>query len=242
MSRLAGGSVTVASKTSFDALAIDSGEESEEEMVDEVGPVSETYVSSLFSESDPGSQLTTISSSSPEAKPSKSAIKKAKKLARTEKRQRLKALAKSQARSSASPENSVTSSEVSPMREVVPLPDPSKPLGLSDPYILPTVSPQVEESPVEREKAPIEANGPAPEVNAPSASSTPIVLETPSVHESLPTDLPPAPHPAEKPPQSMTLPLHDETAAKDAEKAKKRQSFLTRTLWTCIMISGFVGM
>ncbi|KAF8235974.1 phosphatidate cytidylyltransferase [Tricholoma matsutake] len=40
----------------------------------------------------------------------------------------------------------------------------------------------------------------------------------------------------------MTLPLHEDTSAKDAEKVKKRQSFLTRALWTCIMISGFIGL
>jgi phosphatidate cytidylyltransferase len=242
MSRLAGGPVTVASKTTFDALAVDTGEDSEEEEVPEVGPVPETYVSSPFFKSGPRSQLTPISSfSQPDAKPTKSAIKKAQKLARVEKRQRLKALAKSQAGSSASPENSVASSEVTPLREAVPLPEPSKPLGLSDSYILSTVSPPVEESSAEREKAPIGVNGLALKINAPSASPMPTALETPTAHESVPT-APPAPQPAEKPPQPMTLPLHDETAAKDAEKVKKRQSFLTRTLWTCIMITGFVGM
>lgn len=35
------------------------------------------------------------------------------------------------------------------------------------------------------------------------------------------------------------LPMHETTP--DAEKVKKRQSFITRTLWTFIMIGGFIG-
>jgi phosphatidate cytidylyltransferase len=180
------------------------------------------------------------SSSQLEAKPSKSAIKKAQKLARAEKRQRQKALGKSQAGLSPSPENSVASSEVTPSREAVPLPEPSEPSSLNDSeYILPSVPPPVEESSREREKASIEINGMAPGV---TVSSTPTPLEAPSTLEPSPT-APLTPQLMEKPStKPMTLPLHDETSARDAEKVKKRQSFLTRTLWTCIMISGFIGV
>jgi phosphatidate cytidylyltransferase len=179
---------------------------------------------------------------------SKSAIKKAQKLARSEKRQRQKALAKSQAELSPSPENSGASSEVTPSREAVPLPEPSEPSSLNESYILPTIRPPTlpppaEESFVEMEKAPVEVNGIEPEVIGSSTPTQPAVLDAPSTFESLPTAPLVTPQLTEKPStKPMTLPLHEETSAKDAEKVKKRQSFLTRALWTCIMISGFIGM
>jgi hypothetical protein len=44
MSRLAGRPLNVASRTTFDALEVDIGEESEEEEVHEVAPMLETFV------------------------------------------------------------------------------------------------------------------------------------------------------------------------------------------------------
>ena len=40
----------------------------------------------------------------------------------------------------------------------------------------------------------------------------------------------------ENPPEKPPAPV-----VEDPEKAKKRQSFLTRTLWTFIMIGGFIS-
>ena len=76
------------------------------------------------------------------------------------------------------------------------------------------------------------------EVIGSSSPTPPEVLETPSPLVPPPTALPVTPHPNEK--HTTTLLLHEETSAKDAEKVK-RQSFLTRALWTCIMIGGFIG-
>lgn len=227
MSRFADGRLNVASKTIFDALAVDIGEESEEEAHEVVPRLSETT-----------SQL--------EAKPSKTAIKKLQKLARAEKRQRQKALAKSQAGLSPSPENSVASSEVTPSTEAVPLPEPSELSSLSDSYILPTVPPLVEETYMQREQASVGVNGMMPEAieSSTPTPTLPAVPEAPSTVELLPTALLSAPPRLSEKPSAkvMTLPLHEDTSAKDAEKVKKRQSFLTRALWTCIMISGFIGL
>jgi len=48
--------------------------------------------------------------------------------------------------------------------------------------------------------------------------------------------------PVELPQSTATLPLHGQIPSQDAEKVKKFQSFLTRALWTCIMIGGFIGL
>ena len=179
-----------------------------------------------------------------DVKPSKSAIKKAQKLARTDKRQRQKALSKSQAELSSSPEpeNSVASSDVTPLKEAVPLPEPSEPSNLNDSYILPTVPPPAEGSSAKMEKVSVEVNGMTPEVVERSTSTPPVVPDIP-FFEPVPTTPLVTPQLTEKSfTKPMTLPLHEETSAKDAEKVKKMQSFLTRALWTCIMISGFIGM
>lgn len=244
MSRFADGRLNVASKTIFDALAVDIGEESEEEAHEVVPRLSETLVACFIV---PCSHLTRLSSTSQlEAKPSKTAIKKLQKLARAEKRQRQKALAKSQAGLSPSPENSVASSEVTPSTEAVPLPEPSELSSLSDSYILPTVPPLVEETYMQREQASVGVNGMMPEAieSSTPTPTLPAVPEAPSTVELLPTALLSAPPRLSEKPSAkvMTLPLHEDTSAKDAEKVKKRQSFLTRALWTCIMISGFIGM
>jgi hypothetical protein len=238
------GRLNVASKTTFDALAVtvDTGEESEGEEVHEVhevAPLPETFVSCLLSKDKQRSSVAHafFSSSQLELKPSKSAIKKAQKLARAEKRQRQKALARPQTGVSTSPENSVASAEVTPSREPIPLPELSEPSNLNDSYILPAVAPN-EES-VMKEKASAEVNGMAPGVMTSSSPTPPAVPEAPSSFEPSLT----APLVTEKPStKPMTLPLHEETSAKDAEKVKKRQSFLTRALWTLIMLSGFIGM
>ena len=246
MSRLTGGPPSFASRTTFDALDVDTGEESEEEEVHEAPPP-ETFVS-CFSSNFARSELTRLSSSSQlEVKPSKSAIKKAQKLARVEKKQRRKALAKSQPELSSSPENSIASSEVTPSREAVPLPEPSEPSNLNDSYILPTIPlptlPQpAEGSLIKMEKVPVEINRTTPEAIE-HPTPTPPVAPDPPFFEPIPAAPLVTPQLTEKSlTKPMTLPLHEGTSAKDAEKVKKMQSFLTRALWTCIMISGFIGM
>ncbi|KAH0589078.1 hypothetical protein H2248_004849 [Termitomyces sp. 'cryptogamus'] len=229
MSRVAGHPV-VASKTTFDALTVDSGEESEEDVVVVSSPEISTQQ---------------------ELKPSKSAIKKAQKLARAEKRQQQKALAKVQrghieiATKSSGPSPPVTPSNLSEDVPPVQLAECSPKMPATT---LPAADLLMNGTPVERAVA-----LPPPDSVPPSS---------PSEDQSQPGLVPLAPLPTidnEKlAPESGDK--HEEGQAdslvevsysatqsqavpsQDSEKAKKRQSFITRTLWTFIMIGGFIGL
>ncbi|KAF5386248.1 hypothetical protein D9615_002239 [Tricholomella constricta] len=247
MSRIAGGRPIIASKTTFDALVVDSGEETEEEEVAEV--------------SSPESYTQT------ELKPSKSAIKKAQKLARAEKRQQQKALLKARRGQSPVPEITVDSHGLpqpsDPASDYVEVgqaarasdfsqassqpftpPVVEHPIKLSDVSIEPSICPTV---PAEKKLQPEGAAPPFPTVPSPLTESvekpTPPEVDKPSrpmemkhVKEKRPLE--------EKRPVevSQSLPLHEMAPLRDAEKVKKRQSFITRTLWTFIMIGGFIGL
>ena len=91
-------------------------------------------------------------------------------------------------------------------------------------------------------QAPVEPAAPSPPVyHAP----TPVPAE---VKPSMPANTPAAPASSEKetlnarrtdienPPEKQPASI-----VEDTEKVKKRQSFLTRTLWTFIMIGGFIS-
>lgn len=67
----------------------------------------------------------------------------------------------------------------------------------------------------------------------PVPQETPATPTAPPTKEKAPVKLPQDNHAATPPPQQLV---------QEAEKSKKRQSFLTRTLWTFIMIGGFIGM
>ncbi|KAF9465042.1 cytidylyltransferase family-domain-containing protein [Collybia nuda] len=227
MSRLAGGHSIIASKTTFDALAVESGEESEEEVL-EVIPQLETP-------------------SPVDAKPTKSAIKKALKLARAEKRQRQKALARAQA-GQVSSGNSVTSGD-SPSITLVSLGDSTefaKPIAEHDKSPLVVLPPPATTSPVN------EPGRPDAKLNGTTETLAP--LEPRPVAQEMPVSVPQPPVVAPLPPfvEADTKPVRSSQAnhvtpppqkqVEDSEKSKKRQSFLTRTLWTFIMIGGFIGL
>ncbi|KAG6911135.1 hypothetical protein DXG01_003875 [Tephrocybe rancida] len=229
MSRIAGGRSLVASKTTFDALAVDSGEESGEE---------DTVVVSSAE-----------SSAQQELRPSKSAIKKAQKIARTEKRQQQKALAKAQR--GHTPETTAESSDVpsSPLvatsnvlEDIIP---PSPVSHIVKP--LPTLPPPVVDS--------LKNNA---SVNAVVATAAPALTpkNLPPAEPVISIVTPPKPPlttdarksvPELEEKQHARLPVEAHPApgvalSQDSEKAKKRQSFITRTLWTFIMIGGFIGL
>ncbi|KAG6869124.1 hypothetical protein C0993_001689 [Termitomyces sp. T159_Od127] len=228
MSRVPGRSI-VASKTTFDALTVDSGEESEEDTV-------------VVSSSE-------ISFTQQELKLSKSAIKRAQKLARTEKRLQQKALAKTQREhtpevTNKSPSPPVTSSNTSEdvprvklaesSSEVSPISPPpvadllanGTPIEPVLPSAPPDLIPPSSESASEHQPQPGVVSF-APAINHGIFAPEPMERNGKGQAESL----------AEVPsPSTQVVP------SQDTEKAKKRQSFITRTLWTFIMIGGFIGL
>ncbi|KAG6897902.1 hypothetical protein C0992_009386 [Termitomyces sp. T32_za158] len=229
MSRVAERSV-VASKTTFDALTVDSGEESEEDAV--VVSSSETFTQQ-------------------ELKPSKSAIKRAQKLARTEKRSQQKALAKTQRGHTPEVTNSpppVTSSNFSEDAHCVKLAESSsKVSSVATPPVAELLVNGTSVEPV----LPAAAAPAPPDLIPPSSASEEqsqpgLVSLTPSPtidKEIL------VPEPIDKHGKGQAESLVEVSSpptqvvpSQDTEKAKKRQSFITRTLWTFIMIGGFIGL
>ncbi|KAG6811528.1 hypothetical protein H0H92_006961 [Tricholoma furcatifolium] len=186
----------VASKTVFDALAVESGEESDEDAV---------------------------VVSSPE---------RAQKLARTEKRQQQKALAKAQreqvpeviAPSDAAPLSSVVTTVLSetpvasehllePVPPEPPISDPPALNGIASAAAVPTLSTPQPECNTTVEKANDETVIQPLEDRRETPRETVVPLDVPA--------------------------MQPETS-QEIEKAIKRQSFITRTLWTFIMIGGFL--
>ncbi|KAF8893783.1 cytidylyltransferase family-domain-containing protein [Infundibulicybe gibba] len=193
------------SRTTYDFLAVDSGEESEEEVeVVETASPSESH-------------------SETQKKPTKSAIKKASRLARIERRQQQKALKKAGLSAPSSDAPSISSSPVLIHKEILVEKEPAA----SAPASNTEVSHSSPEPPV---SAIIQPEAIKPEED--------LILNS-------------------KPPQEQVEPQriynnhkgkNDVTAntprpsAQDAEKVKKRQNMLERTLWTFIMIGGFIGL
>lgn len=169
----------------------------------------------------------------------KSAIKKAQRLARIEAKQRQKQL-KAEARSkedvttntdsvpvdlkssrlsvddtsTMSPVRSITQSEPLPSIEAV-MPETVKRNGSTPSEELPAVQKEV----TEVEKVPPKPSVPIP---GPESNGNPIPQASPSANGS-------------------TLKTTAKDAAINTEQVKKRQNVLTRVIWTFIMIGGFIG-
>ncbi|KAI0339876.1 hypothetical protein BDW22DRAFT_1360910 [Trametopsis cervina] len=225
-----------ASKTTWEALGVESGEETDEEY--DAEPVTEP-------------------ASSSSAPPSKSAIKKAKTQARIERRQQEKA-ARAAARAQAKASGQLTPALDSPAESVTPVDSPvleSKPLAAD------VVKEDVSSSrPVDQSASPAEldTNGAVHPAESPNPGPVmPVQARPISMPEKKPdpTTLPPLSPPPmpeirHKPAQApksagsaIVEPAKIEAAnPQDAEKAKKRQNALTRTLWTFIMIGGFLTL
>ncbi|KAF8210315.1 cytidylyltransferase family-domain-containing protein [Mycena galopus ATCC 62051] len=211
MSRL-----SVASKTTFDSLAVDSGEETEEEEIPQ----------------EPSARLVNTYVVVPEAelKPTKTAIKKARAAAKKlqEEQKQAKAKASREASSSSdTPSLSPSGSAFNPVeipREAETLLQAPMPTPIANGAVIP-----VKEEP-KAIPAPVI---PAPEIQPPPLPATKAVPQpTPTAHS------PPEPVVKAPPPAAALPPAENPTLA--AEQTQKRQNVLTRTLWTFIMIGTFI--
>ncbi|KAL1945801.1 hypothetical protein VTO73DRAFT_1803 [Trametes versicolor] len=236
------------SQTAWAALGVESGEDTDEEAYDEI----------------PASQPD--SASEGPAKLSKSALKKQKALARAEKRQ-LEKVARAAARAQAAGGKSAASSDAGsvqspPVTQAPPTTSEAplaKPVAAVAPEKLPVkelvadVSKSAVVKPTNGVAHPVEvANGsiasaPAPEPSVPPPPShpapPPVDAEPVAQFSTVPAPLEKAIPVArrtdiENPPEKKPA----EPSPQDAEKAKKKASFVTRTLWTFIMIGGFITL
>jgi phosphatidate cytidylyltransferase len=219
---------TFASKTTFDSLAVDSGEETEDEEILEPHPrLVRPYVSAV--------SLMTFCNSTlpePELKPTKSALKKAARAAR-------KQLQQAKSKRSASPSSETPS--ISP----------------PDSVFHPVEIPREAETSLPKPAQSPDANGGPSSVMAPETTTEPVLLpeippplppppEPATCALQTPVELPP---PLAKDPvlREYARPdveknsLQSENPALITEETKKRQNVLTRTLWTFIMIGTFLG-
>ena len=110
---------------------------------------------------------------------------------------------------------------------------------------------------VKDEEATVSTNGDArypetiaPVKTAPESEPTPVLdvkVESvpPPVSQRKPPSVPPEPESKSTPPvqqHDKSRDVEKHTDPQLAEKVKKRQNALTRTIWTFIMIGGFLGM
>ncbi|KAG9221095.1 hypothetical protein CCMSSC00406_0005466 [Pleurotus cornucopiae] len=205
----------LASKSLFQHLDVESGEEEDEEVVDEP--------TQPESESDP-------------SKPTKSAIKRAQKAARIQKKLEQKAALKARREQEAvasEPEKAAPVEQQKPQE--LPIPTESQ---LSAPPEPEELDPPLPELPVAQN----------PEISATNYVSEPIYSRP---EPAFPVEQTPTPPPAPKvEPQSPTLEqvvsmpsvIEVKSTPPDVEAVKKRQGFITRTLWTFIMIGGFLSL
>ncbi|KAF7376181.1 Phosphatidate cytidylyltransferase [Mycena sanguinolenta] len=223
MSRL-----SVASKTTFDSLAVDSGEETEEEEI----PV-ESTARLVFT-----IRVVYVVVPETEVKPTKTALKKAARAAKKLQQQQ------QQAKKAASRDTSSSDARS------------SSPSGSA--YNPVEISHEVEKPLKEPEPAPLANGAATAAAAAPAAKvEEPIVVEAtpaPEIQPPLPEPVAVAPEPtpsappapvaqAPPPPQKREPPVVEapaENPALAAELTKKRQNMLTRTIWTFIMIGTFL--
>jgi phosphatidate cytidylyltransferase len=203
--------------------------------------------------------------------PSKSALKKAARIARLERNQQQKLAAKARrAAGSATPPETSTPVSDAPIsapepvkkvqeKSVVAASPPAPPPTVTAPAVangkthapvrepVVTPKPHIVQKPVEPvppPPVPAPKSVPAPAFAAPTpapvtkpAAVKPAVVKPAAVK-------PVAAKPIEVKPVAVAKPVvaTKNTAALEAEKVEKRQKIVTRTLWTFIMIGGFIGM
>jgi phosphatidate cytidylyltransferase len=235
------GQATVASRTTFEALTVDSGEDSEEEQVAaQPTPPPERSVCKLLC----AVFLFMFCPYSEPLKPSKSALKKAAKTARTERRQQQKAT-KNHTSESLQGDSSASES-------------PIRPPAAYEPIKVPHMSYEIIPATPESSKLSQDASGeiaPLPEPT-PSQISGSVKYDDifsspePSYPTSMETSGRNSPDPLE-----AGSSLHDDALNQEiqlalqnkldqqqaAERTKKKQNAITRTFWGLVMIGGFVG-
>ncbi|OAX39987.1 hypothetical protein K503DRAFT_855663 [Rhizopogon vinicolor AM-OR11-026] len=204
------------SRSAFNALTVDDGEDTDNEQQEEEIPQTEVI-------------------STEPAKPSKSQIKKAQKQARTERRKQLKASSK--AGTADNSPSHTPSLEESIARTAEATADISLPHPVEG-HTEPPLNAEPQHEPVPQSGVP-EALLPQPVINGD--------IQHLNTAENNPT-----PHPipvklldeerkfVSKPDVEQVL--KSEPDSQEAERTKKLQSILTRTLWTFIMIGGFVAL
>lgn len=248
-------------KTPWEALGIESGEESEEEVLTDAPPSQPERYDATSPDSEICAQVTLFSASESTAKaaPSKSALKKQKALARVEKRQLEKA-----ARAAARAQR-VSGGDAQPAEL---LPTVTAKEATSQGEEKPTAADVLEEvidTPKPEPIAPNPANGNAHSLPKANGSTPPVPPSEHAIATPAPA-VPPVPHaytipapvPADaKPPLQASVPPTPASSEKehvarrnDIENppvkppqpgdSKKKSSFVTRTLWTFIMIGGFI--
>ncbi|KAJ7132759.1 cytidylyltransferase family-domain-containing protein [Mycena crocata] len=202
-----------ASKTTYDSLAVDSGEETEEEEIPE-----------------PSSSA----APEPEPKPTKSALKKAARAARKQLQQAKSKRSRSpdSENPSISPSGSVFNPveilhEAEPALPKVPEPTAANGAAVSD-----------DATPAHMEPLPLPKTQPLPQ--SVTAPPKPVVYAPPPPVEIPP---PPAQSPAPREfiqPDIEKNPVQTVNPTLATEQTKKRQNMFTRTLWTFIMIGTFL--
>ncbi|KAF5370601.1 hypothetical protein D9758_002046 [Tetrapyrgos nigripes] len=221
-----------ATQTRFAALAVESsGEESEEEVSD----VQDVPLTTKMDDTPPPPKL------------SKTASKKAAKAARLEKlKKQPDAVQKKQPPVA---ENHISTSDVAPFPEPVQAPE----IPAQNPFETANAAPDVPAEPVV-EFATVVSDAPQ---DAPHISEVP--HSPPELFVSLQREVSPqnsnhvdhvdestkeqqTMHSTEKTEPEQPLQSNTVTPSSDAELAKKRQNIFTRTLWTFIMIFGFIGL
>ncbi|KAH9058864.1 cytidylyltransferase family-domain-containing protein [Lactarius vividus] len=234
---------SVASRTAFDILTVESGEESEEEQVSEPEAVVASVVDAP-------------------SKPSKTALKKAAKAARQEKKQKSRALS-----ASGGDTSEAGQSPSAPTLPLAPSPAPDNgPVAVLDQHLVgpspliesPKPSPPLANTisaPIEKPRPVLNghhvgAKGGSQPPNQESSVSSSIrrpVMKVPPVRPSS-SPSKPVPQPSEpkpRPPKAdkEPVPISSKPVANlEADKAaKKGNNVLVRTLWTFIMIGGFMG-
>ncbi|KAJ6499261.1 cytidylyltransferase family-domain-containing protein [Mycena sanguinolenta] len=210
MSRL-----SVASKTTFDSLAVDSGEETEDEELPVEAAASYVVVPEA------------------EVKPTKTALKKAARAAKKQQQQAKKAASRE-----ASPSDAPSSPSGSAFNPVEIAHEVEKPLEEPEPAPLvngAAIATAAAAAAKVEERIVVQAT-PAPEIQLPLPEPVALVPEpTPSPPEPVAQAPPP---PQKREPPVVKAPAENPALA--AELTKKRQNMLTRTIWTFIMIGTFL--
>ncbi|KAH9839213.1 cytidylyltransferase family-domain-containing protein [Rhodofomes roseus] len=235
-----------ASRTTFEGLGVESGEESEEEVLGSPSPAP-----------DSGSESAT--------KPSKSAIKKAKEQARLQRKVAARAASKARATSQSpallpSPdarESSEEAPEIASRSAAEPIAAPTRNAVAARPVPehLPELVADKPAKPANGDAGTVheEVSPPEETVFVSSDKAEPSTVSEPPSGSPAPVPDPNLSPPAaetkrrEEPPASESKPANGNASqqqenTQDGEKAKKRQSILTRTLWTFIMIGGFLTL
>lgn len=245
-----------ASRTAFDGLGVESGEESEDEVVEEPVQPSERCVIRCSADV---AEYNALPSSGSDARPSKSALKKAKAAARLERQQQRKAAARASKAQSAGQSTAPVSSErhenaagpgshpidsLDGENEGVEGPSHTAPEKGEDFDVHPPLPKEKPSELVQMED--VTDHSPSPLLSTSVSNGRPPELNNTKIVDeksnSLATDPPRANGVGLKTANGdVGGALEKQEATQGGEQVKKRQNMLTRTLWTFIMIGGFIS-